>query len=285
MLLALLLASALLAPQDPASTQPAADPQVAAKVAAAVRSLSGGSGVYLIGAVSETKPEAAEEEDSGVGMRIMIGAGMEEAAPYLGGFEALLTEKKELLLASIGGLPEVVIYDDGTQRLVRTTISDEPVSAKRLAQDLGSLLDLVHLAGQIERSTKITEHAARADGSRAFDCELSPRAVRVPDGGLRDLMAPKVLSVRARIDLDPKGVVAAMELSVQRTDPMADIRRNALTHVGGGSSERIVQMSGGLPKNDAPGGTSLYRLRASDEIPSAHAREALFALRKLAGNK
>ncbi|MBK7876131.1 MAG: hypothetical protein IPJ77_10315 [Planctomycetes bacterium] len=294
-MLTLLLALALVsAPQSsdekapPAAAQtPAVDPKLVATLAAAMRALDGGKGTRWIGAVEETQP--AEEEDEGPGnMRIMIGGPGDDAGePFHGPIEVLRTETKELLLASLGALPEVVIYDDGAQRLVRTTIAGEPVATKRLADDLGSLLDFGRLASNVEKCTKLTAWDPAADGARAFECELPPRSVRSEGGGMRDMMAPKVLAVRARFDLDGQGALVALRFDVTRSDPTAGFRRKALEGVaqGGGGGERVVQFNGGMPKNDEPGPTAVYELRASNELPSARAREALLALRKLAETK
>jgi hypothetical protein len=67
----------------------------------------------------------------------------------------LVTEKKELLVASQRLLPEVVIYDDGSRQIVRTTTEEEPVGTSRLSSDLVALLDFTKLAAQIEKATRI----------------------------------------------------------------------------------------------------------------------------------
>lgn len=292
-MLTFLLALALLPkPQTPEAKSPpvaeqasAVDAKLAASLAASVRALDAGRGLYLVGAVREAKPAEAEDDDRG-GMQIMIGGvGEEVGEPYHGGLEVLLTEKKELLLASMGSLPEVVVYSDGVHRLVRTTIAEKNVSTRRMTDDLGSLLGFAELATKIEACTRLSASAPAADGARSFECELSPRAIRADDEA--GPMAPKVLAVTARIELDAKGAVASMEFSVTRSDPIAGLRRGARRGgpPAGANGERIVQFGGPMSGSDEPGPTAVYLLRPSGDVPSAHARESLFALRKLAEKK
>lgn len=282
----LLLAAALTSlplqtPPAPASAPTSATPAVelATVAASALRALDAAKGAYFVGDVSERK--AADALEAG-GAQVMFGGpGADAGEPFQGPIEVLLTDKAELLVASMRPIPEVVVFDDGAHQLVRRTIADDPVSTEHLVSDLASMLDLDRLATHVEKATKIDATEPASDGSRSIRCELSPRAVRSAAKGMMAMMAPKVLAVRARVDLDGKGAIVGMELSVTRSDPFAGMHRNALEQAGGGGT--VVRV-GGPDELDTgeEGPTSVYKLRTRDEVPTAHARESLMAMRKLA---
>jgi hypothetical protein len=251
-----------------------------ATLATAVRALDAQPVLYLVGDVAEHARES--EGESRGGAQVIVRGGGDDTPAFRGAIEVLRTDRKELLIASMRALPEVVVFDDGAHQLVRTTIDDEPVSARRLANDLASLLDLGRLASQLEKTTQLAAGTPAFDGSRGVDCELPARTVRAQGQGMLALMEPKVLAVRAHFDLDGHGAILGLELSVVRSDPMAHMRRNALQNASNGSSTTTVTSFAPHEGDDAEEGTtSVYRLRPRAETPSVHAREALLAMRKL----
>lgn len=257
------------------SLQPTpATPLTAASFAANVRALDASAATW-IGAVSEKKGEGGDALAFG-GMVMEVGGG--GAAPYAGNIEVVRTEKKELLIASLHELPEIAVYDDGTRRLVRTTVDERPVSADRLANDLVQLLDFTALASQIENTAKFDAGVPASDGSRLVTCELSPRALNGATGAAA-MFAPRVLTVNARFDVDGAGKIFGLEFSVARTDPLAGMRQRALA--GGASGGAITLDESELDEAHVAGPTSTYQLRPKSDAPSAHAREALASLRKL----
>jgi hypothetical protein len=261
---------------------PAAEPPSTAELAAAVRALDDGlddgQARAWTGSVREQRPE---DESGPVGGVMVLGAGTGDP-PFEGAIEVLLSEREELLIASARSLPEVVVYDDGERLLVRTTVEDEPVGAGQLANDLVSLLDLASLAAQVEKAARVEAGPAAADGSRSAEVELSPRSVRAQNRGMLGLLAPKILRVRARFELDARGAIRGLRFAVTRTDPMAGVRRRALDGAlaGGGN----LAFEGG-DLGDEEGATSVYELRASEAEPSARAREALGAMRRICGER
>lgn len=276
---ALVLAAPTPCTQAPA-TAPAATPLVAASFAASVRALDGKAGVWL-GAVSE-KAGAQDDALELGGMVVHVGGGGGDAAPYAGNIEVVRTQEKELLVASLHDLPEIVVYDDGTRRLVRTTVDEKPVDANRLASDLVQLLDFAALANQIEKAAKFDAGTPAADGSRLVTCELAPRMLHGASGAA-SMLAPRVLALTARFDLDASGKIAGLEFAVTRTDPLAGMRQRALANGPGGGP--ITLDGSQLEEAHVAGPTATYQLRPKADAPSAHARESLAALRKLCAPK
>lgn len=269
--LALVLAVPASRSQSPAAA-PAVTPLTAATFAASVRALDGQAGLW-IGAVSEKAGENGDALQFG-GMVVQVGGGG-GAAQYAGNIEVVRTEKKELLIASLHELPEIAVYDDGTRRLVRTTVDEQPVSANQLANDLVRLLDFAALASQVEKAAKFDAGTPATDGSRLVTCELSPRALHSTGGPLE----ARVLAVIARFDVDAAGKLLALEFSVTRTDPLAGMRQRALA--GGANGGAITLGESDLDEAHVAGPTATYQLRPKPDAPSAHAREALASLRKL----
>jgi hypothetical protein len=271
--------------QAPAAPAPRAGDPTATALAAAVRALDAQPALYFAGDVAQQERE--DDRAGGGAVQVIVsGTGGDEPHPFHGSIEVLRTEKKELLIASVRALPEVVVFDDGTHQLLRTTIEDEPVGARRLATDLVSLLDLQHLAKEIEGATQVTAGTPAEDGSRSIECELSTRSVRTQGTSVVAMMQPKVLAVRAHFDLDARGAIVGLELRVVRSDPTARMRRGALGDIAAGGATRTVRVREPQESDDAEeGATSVYRLRLRTEMPSMRAREALLALRKLADPK
>jgi hypothetical protein len=246
----------------------------AAELARVLREAVKPAGVHLFGSVSER----TNEESGGALVMGVGGAG----SKYAGDIDVWRTSKNELFVLSKKRLPELAIYDDGDQLIVRTTSGDEALDASQTSMDLAALLDFAALQKAVEGMAsasgkpKVVRTGGNGEPER-FECELSTRFIKSA-GGVANMAMPKVVRIEARFTLDDKGALAGMRFAVVRSDPFAQIRRNALE--GGGGGTVVVDPSDLGEAEEGP--SNVYELRIDGQAPDKRAQSVLESLRESA---
>jgi hypothetical protein len=267
----LLLPCLLMLPtfQEPVVSQPEA-----AELARVLREAARPDGFHMFGSVSERK----SEEGGGAMVMGVGGAG----SKYSGDIDAWRTSKDELFVLTRKRLPELAIYDDGDQLIVRTTCGDDALDASQTSTDLAALLDLGALQKTVEGMAtaegKPKVVRSRVEGElERFECELPPRFIKSA-GGMANMAMPKVMRIEARFMLDDKGRLAGMRFAVVRSDPFAQIRRNALD--GAGSGPVVVNPTDLGEAEEGP--SNVYELFIDGQAPHKRAQSVLDSLREAA---
>jgi hypothetical protein len=271
MLPALLLA----APRAGADDPPAAPPNPAEPLLAALQALEGPAAWRFEGKASSVSKDP--DAQMGGATVVVAGGGDLGAAEVEGPIEALRTSEGELLLVTKGALPGAAVYARDGRVVVRTTYEDEPVAATNLAADVGGVLEGDALRKAVAKSAlERTEDAAtgRVTWSGTLHRSLH-RAVRQRVGMLAAIQ-PKVLRIEARFVVGKDGALRSMRLSVVRTNPFGDAMRDSLA---GGSGTKVMPDE----PSEEEGKTSVYALERAADAPSPRALEELAALRKVVG--
>jgi hypothetical protein len=257
-----------------AQEKPASDPH-ATQLAHVLSDTAKKGSLHFTGNVAE---HAAEKGDGGGA--IMVGAGG-SGTKFSGDLDAWRTAKNELFVLSKKRLPELALFDDGVQPIVRTTYGDENIDVSQAVGDLTALLDLAAMSKTVEAlGSAANKPAIEWSGGpgevQTVACELPTRFIK-RGSGMAQMAMPKVLRIVARFTIDAKGALAAMTFDVVRSDPFGQIRRNALQ--GGGSSALVVNPSD-LGNEEGP--TSVYTLQVDTQTPDPRAESVLGSMRETA---
>lgn len=225
----LLLITAAARSQD--QGQPAAKPGDA--ITAALRSHLGGATVAWRGRVTR-KSAGADEAAAG----IMVVSGAASAEPFHGAVDVVCRGDRTLVVSK-SDLPSVVVFDDGSTRVTRTTVGADPIDAGTLARDLPDLLRAERLLRECETAEWQVEPAA--DGGRRATARLRKTLIQaVGGGGPTDFLSKKVDRVLAAVTLDRDGKVTALDLTVVRFDPNAVMRRRVIENGGAGGMQTVT---------------------------------------------
>lgn len=180
--------------------------------------------------------KASESDDAGGGILVVSGA--PTAAPFHGRFDVLRREGA-MLIASKSALPGVVIFDDGTARITRTTVGTEALDAGTLARELPDLLHAERLLRECQAAEWQIE--AAADGGRRATARLRKTLIQTGvQGGPMDFLSKKVERVVATATIDGGGQLVALEFVVVRFDPNAAMRRRMIENGGGGGVKAMT---------------------------------------------
>lgn len=244
----------------------------AAALRSALSAVAGADNVVFDCSIQEVEPEADGGFGGGIVMRIGGAGGGGGGATFEGTVD-VWQAAGERILTSRDVLPGISIYTDGDRLISRTTVEEAAIDLGKLHSDLLPLLDLAKVAKRLDR-VSLEVSTDEASGDTIYEGELPKRLVH-SSGSDMPMMQEVVLRLEGVFRVGSDGALKSAKFAVIRNDPMAAIRRQAMSgELGSGGSVRVERSFGGADAAEVSqdeGTMSVYEITIAG-TPSARAK-------------
>ncbi|MDH3590887.1 MAG: hypothetical protein OER88_03360 [Planctomycetota bacterium] len=175
--------------------------------------------------------------------------------PFRGKAYAWRSADGVLVITSASEVPGFAMYIAGERTIARTTYEGQAFDTGELKAELVPLFDLDAIATQVAGAT--WKAIVDEKGTTTYSAEFAKEAVRPREG--RNMMAARVLKVKASVTVGADGELATLRVGVVHNDPTKEMMRGRIIIMGPNGPQ--VQPKGGDAKHDVEGKTTTYEVR------------------------